>query len=46
MKKIKWSSFFNWGYFFGILAVLILLNVIGALINVKIDMVIIKFINS
>jgi ABC-2 type transport system permease protein len=38
MKKIKWSSFFNWGYFFGILAVLILLNVIGALINVKIDM--------
>ncbi len=35
---VKWKGIFNWGYFFGLLIALILINIIGALINVKIDM--------
>ena len=38
MKKIKWKGIFNWGFFLGVLAVLILINIIGALVNVKVDM--------
>jgi gliding-associated putative ABC transporter substrate-binding component GldG len=38
MKKFKWKGIFNWGFFLGILAVLILINIIGALVNVKVDM--------
>ena len=38
MKKFKWKGIFNWGFFLGVLAVLILINIIGALVNVKVDM--------
>ena len=38
MKKFKWKGIFNWGFFLGVLAVLILINIIGALVNVKMDM--------
>ncbi|MEY3050038.1 MAG: hypothetical protein RL365_2076 [Bacteroidota bacterium] len=38
MKKIKWKGIFNWGFFLGVLAVSILINIIGALVNVKVDM--------
>ena len=38
MKQLKWKGIFNWGYFFGILAILILVNIISALVNVKFDM--------
>jgi ABC-2 type transport system permease protein len=38
MKQLKWKGIFNWGYFIGILAILILVNIISALVNVKFDM--------
>lgn len=38
MKQFKWKGIFNWGFFLGVLAVLILINVIGALVNLKVDM--------
>ena len=38
MSKFKWKGIFNWGYFLGLLVALILLNIIGALVNYKVDM--------
>lgn len=38
MIKIKWKGIFNWGYFLGLLIALVLLNIIGALVNLKVDM--------